>query len=927
MQWLGEVWRRLAFFFRRGRFQRDLEEEMADHVRMNAKDLTDEGMPPDEARNTARREFGNALLLRQRSRDAWGFAWLETLLQDLRYGLRQFRRNPEFTAVAVITLALGIGANTAIFTLIDAVMLRMLPVEKPAELFQLQYGYPGSGGASSTFSNPVWEQVRDLQHVFSGVFAWSNKDDFDLAQGGRVHTIDGIWVSGGFFSTLGLRPAAGRLTADSDDRRGCLAVAVLSYSFWQSHYGGAKGVIGSALSLGGHPVEVIGVAPPGFFGMDVGERFDLALPICATSIFDGKESRLDNGSVWWLNVAGRTNSKMNSEQLAARLRVLSPKIFTALLPPNSAPEERQAYSKIRLSAVPVGSGTSSLRGQFGEPLEVLMAVVGLVLLIACANIASLMLARGAARHKEVAARLALGASRMRLVRQLLTECLLLSSSGALLGVVFSRWCASLLVRTISTTQNTVSLNLSLDGRTFGFILAIAILTTFLFGPLPALSSTRISLTSTIKGSPASEAGRSSRLRGRKLIVASQVALSLILLVAAGLLLRSFVKLATLDIGFDRNNVLLVDVDLKTAKVPPERQLATYEEIKERLNVLPGVTSVGRSYITPITGHPFVTNGIRTGWANPLPLRGSPDLHDASAWVYLNYISAGYVPTLRMLLLVGRNFTSADMRSSQAIAIVDQTFARRFFPGLNPIGKSYLEGVPLPGFPTRRVEVVGLVKDFKYESLREQAHATAFLPINQLPSAFPRDKESFELRTALPPSALIGPVRAAVAGVSSAIPIEFHILADKVNDSLVQERLVALLSGFFGALALLLAMVGLYGTFNYLVTQRQTEFGIRMALGARPGSILGLVMRDLIAVLGGGLAAGIVISIAAARALHNMLFGLGPYDPTTILLAAGVLSAVALFAGYLPARRATKVDPMAALSGTNNSWRFQRHNEA
>ncbi|HEY6293386.1 MAG TPA: FtsX-like permease family protein, partial [Terriglobia bacterium] len=361
-----------------------------------------------------------------------------------------------------------------------------------------------------------------------------------------------------------------------------------------------------------------------------------------------------------------------------------------------------------------------------------------------------------------------------------------------------------------------------------------------------------------------------------------------------------------------NNVLLVDADLKTAKVPPERQLATYEEIEERLSVLPGVTSVGRSYVTPISGSPFVSNGIRTDWSNPLPLRGSEDLHDANAWVYLNYVSPGYIPTLQMLLLAGRNFTGADMRSSQGIAIVNQTFARRFFPNLNPIGKSYLEGVPLPGFPTRRVEVVGLIEDFKYESLREQAHATAFLPISQLPPAFPPDTESFELRTAIPPSVLIVPVRAAVAAVSGEIPLEFHTLTDQVNDSLVKERLLALLSGFFGALALLLAMIGLYGTFSYLVTQRQTEFGVRMALGAQSDSILLLVMRDLAAVLAGGLVLGVCISLAATRVLQQMLFGLGPRDAVTMIAAAGVLSAVALVAGYLPARRATKVDPMAAL---------------
>lgn len=403
----------------------------------------------------------------------------------------------------------------------------------------------------------------------------------------------------------------------------------------------------------------------------------------------------------------------------------------------------------------------------------------------------------------------------------------------------------------------------------------------------------------MKGSQSSEGGRSLHFHMRKWIVGSQVALSLVLLVAAGLLLRSFVKLVTLDIGFDRNNVLLVQTDLGVAKIPVGRQAATYEEIESRLSALPGVLSVGRSTIAPISGNELMNNSVHTDWLEA----------DNKFWVYLDFISPGYLPTLRMPLLAGRNFTRADMGSSHAVAIVNQSFARRFFPGLNPIGRAYLEGVT-----AQPVEVVGLVEDSKYFSLREENRPTAFLPLTLAsePSFLVRDRDTLQLRTAIPPSRLIGPVLAAVAEVSSAIPLEFHTLADQVNDSLVQERLSALLSGFFGALALILAMIGLYGTFSYLVTQRQTEFGVRMALGAEPASIFALVMRDLIAVLAGGLVAGILISLAATRVLQQMLFGLAPRDATTMFLAAGVLSAVALLAGYIPARRATRVDPMTTL---------------
>jgi predicted permease len=415
----------------------------------------------------------------------------------------------------------------------------------------------------------------------------------------------------------------------------------------------------------------------------------------------------------------------------------------------------------------------------------------------------------------------------------------------------------------------------------------------------------VSLSSAIKGSPSSEAGRALGFRGRQWIVGSQVALSLVLLVAAGLLLRSFVKLVTLDIGFDRNNVLVVDTDLRAANVPPDRCLTTYAEIESRLMALPGVLSVGRGH-TPMWWGTLEFGHVESDWFK----LNTTNLDDLEGVVIGDFISAGYLPTMRIRFLVGRNFSSSDIETSSDVAIINQTFARRFFPHLNPIGRTFRMW-DMPG--EKAFEVVGLVEDFKYSSLREKVLAVAFLPVNQsrgLP--FLQSSQTLLLRTAIPPSALVAPVRAAVDGVNSAIPLEFSTAAEEINDSLVQERLMALLSGLFGALALLLAMIGLFGTFSYLVTQRQREFGVRMALGATSGVILRFVMRDIIAVLAGGMIAGILISLAATRALQQMLFGLGPRDATTMLLAAGVLTFVALIAGYLPARRATKVDPMVVL---------------
>jgi predicted permease len=902
---------KLGAFFRRRKPVDDLAEEIRAHLEMEEQENLESGMPPEEAHYAALRRFGNVPLAQERSREMWSWTWADTLWQDICYGLRQLRRSPGFTAVAVLTLALGIGANTAIFALVNALVLRRLPVEKPGELYQLQVGNADEGGGGSggggTLTTSMWEQLRDHQDVLSRAFAWSDIDESDIAEGGTTGAVNSLWVSGSFFSTLGLRPAAGRLIADSDDRCGCPAVAVLSYGFWQQHYDGAKRAIGSTLSFGGHPFEVIGVAPPGFFGMEVGGKFDVAAPICATAILEGEKPRLDNIEVFWLNVGGRINPKLSREQQTARLRILSTRLF---VPPNASAEEREAYMKMILRIVPAAKGISGLRGQFSQPLQILMAVVGMVLLIACANLASLTLARAAARRKEIAVRQALGASRTRLIRQLLTECLLLSSAGALLGVLLARWTAALLLHIISKQQNTVFfLDLSLNTRILGFVLAIATLTSLFVGLLPALRSTRVSLSSGIKGSQSSEAGHLG-FRGRQWIVGSQVALSLLLLVAAGLLLRSFVKLATLDLGFDRNNVLLVATHLKPAKLPPDRWIATYDEIESRLKALPGVLSVGYSNVTPISGTLMQFGVLQSDWfklSNPSLTSSTSRKANPDDPVCVNFISPGYIPTLRMRLLAGRNFTSADLETSSGVAIINQTFSHRFFPHLNPIGK--ILRMNNPG--EKAYEVVGSIEDSKYQSLREGAQAILFLPANQLPALF-GESEQLELRTAIPPSALVAPVRAAVAGVSSAIALEFQTLAEQVNRSLFQERMLALLSGFFGALALLLATIGLYGTLSYLVTQRQTEFGIRMALGATRNSILGLVMGDLVAVLAGGLAAGILISLAATRVLQQMLFGLGPRDTTTMLLAAGVLTVVALIAGYLPSRRATKVDPMVAL---------------
>jgi predicted permease len=824
------------------------------------------------------------------------------LLQDLKYGLRVLAKNPGFTAVAVLTLALGIGANTAIFSVINAVMLRMLPVEKPEQLVQIRFRSPRSADARTTHTNPMWEQVRDHQDAFSGVFAWSPQE-FDLADGGEARNVHGIYASGAYFSTLGVRPAVGRLLTPEDDRRGCDGVAVLGYGFWQQHYAGAESAIGSLLRLNGHSFPVIGVTQRGFFGTDVGDQLDVALPICAEAIIRGKDSLLDHRSGWWLLMMGRLAPGTRSEQATARLNVLAPQILAASVPPAWRLQDQEVFKSYTFAITPAATGLtgySGLRNQYERPLEILMVVVGFVLLIVCANIASLMMARAAARQREFAVRLSLGASRARLIRQLLTESLALSTTGALFGILFAQWGSALLVRFVSTTTNRVLLDLSMDGRVLGFAAAMGIVTGLLFGLLPAWRATRVSLTSAMKGGEEQPSESRSQFRSGRWIVAVQVALSLVLLVGTGLFVRTFTNLLTLNPGFDRKNVLMVSVNVHNAGISPGVRLAAYTQILDRLKSLPGAVSVGQVWFTPISG---------MEWNNHIQVEGYRPPSGEEPLVWFDWVTPGYFATLRTPLLAGRNFDSRDTATSPPVATVNETLARRFFPNVNPIGKYFrIPGSDLPS--SQSIQIVGIVKDSKYLSLREAFLPFAYVPLTQV--GFTPEDSSFLIHTAVSPVSLIPSVREAIGGVNKAASLRFVTLAQQVDDSLVPERLLAMLSGFFGALALLLTAIGLYGVMAYLVTRRTHEIGIRMALGARQGSILRLVLRDSAVLLAAGIAIGIAGAFWITQFVRHLLFGLTPRDTETLAVAVVVLLAVGLLASYLPARRATKVDPMVAL---------------
>lgn len=892
MRWLCRL-------IRKGKLETQLDSELRFHVEQQIADNIAAGMKPAEARRRALAQFGGTECIKEECRDARGTHFFEALFQDVRFTLRILRKTPLITTVALLSLALGIGANTAIFSLIDKVMLSLLPVQKPAELVEVMRYAPWYDEPVGSFTNPIWEQVRDHQDVFSGVLAWSERT-FDLANGGEAENVNGIYASGEYFTTLGVRPILGRLLIPADDRRACSGAAVVSYGFWRQHYGGAENAIGSLLRLNGHSFPVIGVTPPGFFGVNVGDKFDVAIPICSEAIMAGKNSMLDHHSSWWLSIVGRLKPGVSLPQATARLTVLAPEIYANALPPDWPAAEQARFLRTTFVIRSAGTGISNLRRQYERPLQILMVIVGLVLLIACANIASLLLARSAARQKEIAVRLSLGATRARLIRQVLTESLVLSGAGAVLGILFARWGGALLVRFVSTSQQPVFLNLSMDGRVLGFAIGIAILAGLLFGILPALRATRVPLISAMKQGCVEDAQVRSHVSSGRWIVAVQVALSLILLIGTGLFVRSFRNLITLDPGFARDHVLLVNTDIHNAHIEAAARASLYGHILARLQSVPGAVSAGQCWFTPTEG---------AEWNDDIQIAGRPKPTGDENLVWFNWTTPSYFPTMRTPLLEGRNFDGRDTPTSPPVAVVNETMARHFFPNANPVGKYFSvdAGSMLAAKP---IQIIGVVKDAKYGSLREPFLPTAYIPLAQIMA--PPERTAFEIRTVVNPTSVIPSVRDAIADISKPASLEFITLSQQVDDSLAQERLLAMLSAFFGVLAVLLTAIGLYGVMAYVVTQRTHEIGIRMALGAQPSSVLRLVMRDVAVLLGVGAGSGILASLWLTRLVQQLLFGVPATDAVTLSFAVVTLFVVALVASYLPARRAMRVDPMVAL---------------
>ena len=901
---LPEFIRRLRRFLRREDWEAERAREITAHLEIETEENIARGMSPRDARDAARRKFGNATIVREEIYHMNSLGLIETLWQDLRYGARLLRRNPGFAAAAILSLALGIGANTALFELLNAVRLRTLPVKDPQELAHVMIDH--RDGATGSFVSrypeltfPMWDLIRERQQGFSGIAAWA-PHRLNMAPRGEVRNAEGLFVSGTFFDVLGTQALVGRLFTTADDHRGCGASsgAVISYSFWQREFGGAADVLARSVTLEGQSFSVVGVTAPAFFGVETGRTFDVAVPLCAEPLVAGEDSVLDRRDGWWLSLIGRLKPGWSLAQAGAQLRSISPDIFKETLPPRFDTDDAKHYLAYQLGAFPADTGISSLRSEYEQPLWMLLGLAGLVLLIACANLANLMLARAAVRAREMGVRLVVGASRARLIRQMLAESLLLAVAGAAAGAWMARALSRFLVAFLSTPHDPLFMDLGADWRVLAFTAALALFTCLLFGLTPALRATGFTPGDALRsGGRSSTAGRE-RFGLRRALVSTQVALTLVLLVGALLFSRSLRNLLTVDPGFRQQGILMVDFDLTPLQVPLADRLAYRQRLLERVRAVPGVISAAETRIVPLSG---------SGWNRTVKSRLPGAKEEAIA--QLNEVSPGFFHTLETPLLAGRDFDERDTVGAPKVAIVNQTFARTFLGDNDPVGKTFQFKVET-GAPEPVYTVVGLVRDTKYGDLREKFPLIAYFPNSQA------EKASLDgtllVRSALPLAAVRAAVKSAVEEVSPEIQVNLQVMDTMIRESLLRERLMATLSGFFGLLAGVLAIVGLYGVISYMVTQRRGEIGIRMALGADPRRIIGMILREAAVLLGAGLVVGTVLTLAAVRAVGSLLFGLRPDDPPTLLIAVALLAAVGAAASYFPALRAARLDPTQAL---------------
>jgi predicted permease len=888
---------------RRRQFDADLEEEMRLHRELREQDQIKAGLSPKEARQAASRRFGNELLLKERSHMVWGWEWLESFLQDIAYGIRAMLRSPALTIVALLSLALGIGANTAIFNLLDAVMLRSLPVKDPAQLVLL-----GNGTASGItddfartqlYSNPFYRRMRTENQVFSetaAICSMTNAVHGIVAGRAESEPMNVQLVSGDYFATLGVRAVMGRTLNDADDNsEGGHPVAVISYAWWKRSLARDPNVLNLMLKLGDTTYNIVGVTPPEFFGTKVGEAPDMWVPLSMVKEVPPHFGGYNDNFSESLLIMGRLKPGVSIDEATANVNLLFRQILINFAGARLDQENQQKLDRTKVALTSMATGLSSLRRRFSEPLQILMAVVALVLLIACANIANLLLARSTARARELAVRQALGARRTRIIRQLITESLVLALAGGALGVALASVANRLLLRMVSGGLDPIPLNVSIDTRLLLFTVAVTLATALIFGTLPAFRATRLQLTDTLKAGRSPQ-GISGRNPLAKALVVSQVALSLVLMVGAGLFLRSLVNLNNVDMGFNKENVLRLEIDSSSAgyKGGEPREVALDQQIEERVNALPNVKSASFSAFTFHEG----------SWSSNIAFPGMKI--DQNIQINHNVVGIRYLETMQIPLLLGRNFSSSDTSTSQHVVIISEHTAKTLFPTVSPIGRHY--GIS-DDKPEDDVTVIGVVKDVKFDDLAEEPVNLDYLPYTQRPWGF----GDFEVRYSGDFVPVATAVQRTIHSIDRNLPIT-HVttLDEQVARSITNQRLVAQLSAFFGVLAVFLSCIGIYGVMSYIVTRRTNEIGIRMALGAGRSNMLWMVLREILILVSIGVVIGIPVTLAFDRLVSNMLFGLRPTDPGTLVSATAILLIVAAIAGYLPARRASLVDSMVAL---------------
>ncbi|HKV98886.1 MAG TPA: ABC transporter permease [Vicinamibacterales bacterium] len=899
-RWLRKWLLRLRAIFRPTQVERELDEELRFHLDARTTQGVERGLPIDEARRRAVLSLEGLEQQKEACRDTRGWRWLDHLRRDVRHGVRALRRQPGFTLAAILSLALGIGANSAIFQVIDAVRLRALPVPRPQELAEVRIaGGQGGFGISSGFdvqaTYPLWEELRDHQRVFSHVFAWGTNLT-SIGRGGEARIARVLWLTGDAFATLEVVPVAGRLIDDHDESPACRASVVLSHAFWQSDFNGDPTAVGGSLYIMDRALPIVGVTAKDFFGLEVGRRFDVALPACAVAQWGNRIERRD---YFWLNVIGRLRPGVSVDRAGSELGPQSVGLFEATTPDGYSAESTARYRNFRFTAVPASTGASELRRQYGDALWVLLAMTGLVLVLACTNIMNLQLARATSREHEVALRLAIGASRQRVFAQMLVESVLLAGAGAATGLIIAERLSRMLVGLLSTEFDPLYLDLQPHWTVFAFTLAIGAGACLLFGLAPALRASNAKPGAALKDSGRGLSTSRERLLTQRALIVLQVIVSLVLIFGATLFVRSFDKLTHADLGITPTNLIVARLWDTSPPSQPDQAAVRHDELLAAIRRLPGVQAAATTTKVPLDG---------TSWTLALMPVGVPSPKRSSS--KFTYVSPDYFRTVGMRLVAGRDLADTDRRSSAPVLVVNQTFVRRILAGTDPIG-SHVRTIGEPGYPPTDYEVVGVVNDATYQGVRDVPRPIAYAAFVQNPklgSSWP----TLLVRPSETPAPVIAALKQVLVDGRPTMTLGITLLEGDIRNGLLRERVMSWLAGAFGVVAALLAFIGIYGVISYVVERRRHELAIRLSLGSGRARVVRLIAGQLAVLIGIGLALGMGTALLLGRAAGTLLFALSAHDSWSIATSLALLIAVAVFACTIPALRAARLDVTQAL---------------